>query len=186
MISHLPPWAILPTAVVICLVGPRASAADGFEQHEAHEHGTVTINVALEATRLTVVLDSPAVNVVGFEHAPRTADERESVRNADAYLKATRGLIGVPANARCRVAGVKLTTPQWGAEPAGEREGREQHADYEAEFSFQCDEPSNLVWFEPWLLDELHDVTEARINTITAVGQRSQVATRGRDRIPLL
>ena len=45
--------------------------AEEFEQHHAHEHGKVTLNVAIDESTLVVELDAPAINVVGFEHAPR-------------------------------------------------------------------------------------------------------------------
>ncbi len=63
-------WAV--TAVLAAFLCGSA-AGEEFEQHHAHEHGKVTLNVAVDAAALLVELDAPAVNVVGFEHSPPDA-----------------------------------------------------------------------------------------------------------------
>lgn len=177
MISRFRRWTLSLSTVALCFTANGASSAEGFEQHEAHEHGKVTLNVAIESNRLTIELDSPAANVVGFEHAPRTYTEKAAAIEAGAFLTSAKGLFGVPAAAGCRSTEVKLTPPQW-----DEHEG---HADYEVLFVYQCDAPEKLLWIEPWLLDKLRNVTEARVNTITAAGQHSEVVTHPRARIAL-
>jgi hypothetical protein len=150
-----------------------------FEQHRAHEHGKVTLNVAIDASTFLVELDAPAVNVVGFEHAPGTAGERAAAQKASQLIKAGRGLIGFPPAAECRFSRTDFTEPHW------EENGSEQHADYEARFTYRCEHPQALAWFEPWLLARLLNVTEARINLITPTGQRSESVADPRKRILL-
>src|ERR1700738_2553056 len=67
-----------------------------FEQHHAHEHGKVTLNVAIDASTFLVELDAPAVSVVGFEPAPRTEGERAAAHQASQLIQAGRGLFGFP------------------------------------------------------------------------------------------
>ena len=162
-----------------------------FEQHHAHEHGKVTLNVAIDTSTFLVELDAPAVNVVGFEHAPRTAGERAAAQQASQLIQAGRGLFGFPPAAECRFSRTEFTEPHWEsaaqaeAEEHGKENGSELHADYEARFTYRCEHPRALAWFEPWLLARLLNVTEARINLITPTGQRSESATDPRKRIPL-
>jgi len=87
--------------------------AEEFEQHAAHEHGNVTINVALEEKQLVIELDSPAVNVIGFEHEPRTDDERAAVHTASDVLKSGKGLFGLPKDALCLFEGAEIKAPKW-------------------------------------------------------------------------
>lgn len=184
------PALALP-AFLFCLGSAAAVAAEGFEQHAVHEHGKITLNIVLESTRLTVEFDSPAVNVVGFEHAPRTKEEVAAVATANGYLKDARSLFGFPPGAGCRATNSRLTPPHWEEDSAAghdeheEHEEHEHHAGYEASFEFQCSAPEKLSWLEPWLLGRLRNVTEARVNTITAAGQRSVVVTHARARIAL-
>ena len=59
----------------------RPTAAEELEQHPPHEHGKVTINAALEGNQLVIEFDSPAINVVGFEHE-QGAGSQEAHRDA--------------------------------------------------------------------------------------------------------
>jgi hypothetical protein len=174
--------------VGVCVSHPHA---DEFEQHHAHEHGKVTLNVAIDASTFVVELDAPAVNVVGFEHAPRTPEERAAAQQASQFIQAGRGLLGLPPAAACRLSRTEFTEPHWeppaaaGADEHGTDSGSEEHADYEARFTYHCGHPEALSWFEPWLLAKLLNVTEARINLITPNGQHSESVTDSRKRISL-
>jgi hypothetical protein len=151
--------------------------AEELEQHHAHEHGKVTLNVAVADTALVLELDAPAANVVGFEHAPRSDAERATVASAANLLERGSALIGTPKDARCRFVSSELTQPTWAS--------KDEHADYEARFTYRCDEPKSLTWFEPWLVDKLSHVTELRVNLITPSGQRTETAESSHVRISL-
>lgn len=174
-------------AVASCLVPSPPILADEFEQHPPHEHGKVIINAALDGNQLVIELDSPAVNVVGFEHEPRNDDERAAVSSAAKLLGSGRGLFAMPREARCQFEKADIKTPQWEAtdDVPGQPEPPGHHADYEARFTYQCWSPGNLTWLEPSLLDKLRNVTEARLNIATARGQQSEVATNAHARIVL-
>jgi hypothetical protein len=173
--------------LLLCILAGVSARAEEFEQHAAHEHGKVTINAALEEKLLVIELDSPAVNVIGFEHEPRTDDERTAVRAASDFLKSGRGLFGIPKEALCLFEGANVKAPRWeqSSEGHGERGEHEHHADYEARFTYRCEAPRSLTWIEPWLLDKLHNVTEARVNIATATGQQSEVVKSGHARVSL-
>ena len=174
-------------AFVFCFLSIRPVLADEFEQHPPHEHGKVTINAALDGTQLVIELDSPAVNVVGFEHEPRNDDERAAVTAAAKLLGNGRGLFTLPREARCQFEKADIKIPRWETtdDIPGQPEPPGQHADYEARFTYQCWSPGNLTWLEPSLLDKLRNVTEARLNVATARGQLSEVAANGHARITL-
>jgi hypothetical protein len=186
--------AIRAAGLAILLISDLCAArvhADEFEQHHAHEHGKVTLNVAIDAATFVAELDAPAVNVAGFEHAPRTREERAAAQQASQFIEAGRGLLGFPPAAECRFSHTQFTEPHWepaaaaGADQHGKESGGEEHADYEARFTYQCAHPEALAWFEPWLLARLLNVREARINLITRTGQRSELVTGPRTRISL-
>jgi Protein of unknown function (DUF2796) len=174
-------------AVACCFVVCPPVLADEFEQHPPHEHGKVTLNAALDGNQLVIELDSPAVNVVGFEHEPRTDGERAAVSAAAKLLGNGRTLFAMPREARCQFEKTALKPPQWETtdDVPGQPEAPGQHADYEARFTYQCWSPDHLTWLEPALLDKLRNVTEARVNIATARGQRSEVATSGHVRVAI-
>ncbi len=124
----------------------------------------------------------PAVNVVGFEHEPRSDDERAAVTAAKKLLANGRALFTLPKEARCQFEKTALKDPQWETkdDTPGQPEAPGQHADYEARFTYQCWSPVHLTWLEPSLLDKLRNVTEARLNITTPRG----ATKRGRDQRP--
>jgi hypothetical protein len=174
-------------AVAVSFAFSRPTLAEEFEQHPPHEHGKVTINAALDGTQLVIELDSPAINVVGFEHVPRSDDERAAVTAAAKLLANGRTLFTLPKEARCQFEKADLKAPQWETtdDVPGQPEAPRQHADYEAHFTYECWSPAQLTWLEPSLLDKLRNVTEARLNIATPRGQQSEVATSGHARVTI-
>lgn len=140
-----------------------------------HVHGEVTFNIALDGELLTVELDAPAINVIGFEKSPRTDAERQAVAAVDAWLAGGRDIAAVPRNAACRLASVAYTPPQLGT----------GHADYRARHSFRCTNAAALEWVELWALRRLTGVERAEANVITPTVQRQQELTGGALRVSL-
>ncbi len=160
-----------PGSILICsLVCTNAIADDDFEQHAAHEHGKVAVNIAIDGNTLRVELYAPALHVVGFEHAPRSDAERRASAAAGQWLRAGRGIVGVPRGAACRLSGSEVTTPDSGPD----HEAEAQHSDYEAAYTFECAAPQALAWVELWLLDRLEGVEELEVSMITPRGTTSR------------
>ncbi len=61
--------ALTLTSTVLCAAPP-------------HVHGVGTLQRVLEENSLSVELRLPAINVVGFEHAPNDAQQKAAVQNA--------------------------------------------------------------------------------------------------------
>jgi hypothetical protein len=173
--------------LVLSILANTPASADEFVQHPPHEHGKVTINAAVDGNELVIELDSPAVNVVGFEHEPRNDQERAAVQAAAALLQNGRESFGMPREARCRFEKTELKAPEWeqADDETAAHDEHEHHADYHARFTYRCWSPDHLMWLQPTLVDKLRNVTEARINIATATGQHSEVVTNGRARVAL-
>jgi hypothetical protein len=188
-LSGTSPVRVIRSVLMLCTLVATTAAAqqrpddhdhdhgDEFEQHGVHEHGKVTLNVALDGQQLIVELDAPADNVIGFEHAPRTDAEKAKVRDQAAWLQAGKGLIAFSTSAACRFQESKLEAPQW-------KEG-ESHADYEVRLTYHCDQPQKLEWLQLSLLGGLHEVLEARVNLVTAARQGSEVVKSAGTRVKL-
>lgn len=70
--------------------------------HKAHVHGAATLEVAIEGSRLTLGLDVPLEDLVGFERAPKTDKERAAVEAASAYFASGKAF-APNAEAGCRL-----------------------------------------------------------------------------------
>jgi Protein of unknown function (DUF2796) len=159
---------------------PAAPAGDSsFTQRDAHLHGKVVVNVALEGSLLSVEFDAPAVNVVGFEHAPRTDAQKREVAAVDRWLASGVGVIGVSPAAGCVRQQVDYMPPKLDGgdhddehdhdhdRDAGASAAGETHADYRARFTYTCANPAALPWADLWLVRRLKNVAEIEVNLVT-------------------
>jgi hypothetical protein len=203
------PRTLTTIATLLLAAAPLAAqqaaqdAAQPFKQEGKHVHGQVTLNLALENDVLAVEIEAPAINVVGFERAPRDAAEQQATRDAAAWLGGGRALLGVPAAAGCRRIEASVTAPEWSA-AKGKDGGKHDHshdhdhdhdhdhgdeahahADYLATATYRCAKPEALAWIEVWALRQLRDVTEATVNVVTPQVQKSVRTARADERIAL-
>lgn len=56
------------------------------EEHKAHVHGIADVMIALEGQKLTISFESPAANIIGFEHGAASEEEIRSVQAATTIL----------------------------------------------------------------------------------------------------
>jgi len=85
-----------------------ALAHEDHRELGAHVHGHGTLNMAVEGNRISLELEVPGMDIVGFEHAPSSDDQKAAVEKAKAVLAAPLGLFAVPAGAQCKVAEAKV------------------------------------------------------------------------------
>lgn len=81
------------------------------EEHRelgAHVHGHGTFNVAIEGSRVSLELEVPGMDIVGFEHAPSNDEQKGAVEKAKALLSEPLALFALPAGAACKVAEAKV------------------------------------------------------------------------------
>jgi hypothetical protein len=183
------------TLPVACLLAFGAPAAEEFTQHAAHEHGKATLDVALDGGRLELRLTTPAINVLGFERAPRTDAERQAAADASALLARHRDLFAFPVAARCVANPPEVTAPEWTADGKGGKhdhdhdhdhdKGGHDHADYVARWVFDCAAPAALAHFDAPLVGRLQPGTTVQVNVITEALQTRQDLAAGAVRVRL-
>jgi len=79
-----------------------------FEQHEAHEHGVAQLNIVKEGSSFIIALETPAANILGFEHQPETEQQKQAVAMAQELLNAPGKLFRLPQDASCRLMDTDL------------------------------------------------------------------------------
>jgi len=85
------PFALLPLAVATAHDGHDHDHDDHGHAHEhgslgAHVHGIASLNLALEGSKFEIELDSPAINLVGFEHQASSDADKAKLTAARAAL----------------------------------------------------------------------------------------------------
>ncbi|WP_426809818.1 DUF2796 domain-containing protein [Pseudomonas sp. WOUb67] len=143
------PFALLPLAV--------AHAHDDDHDHDhahgtlgAHEHGVAKLNVVLDGNTLELELDSPAMNLVGFEHAASSDADKAKVAGVRQQLEQPQQLFGLSAAAGCKEDQQELESPLFGDAPKADDNGDEhehghQHSDIGAHYQLTCANPDKLA-----------------------------------------
>jgi hypothetical protein len=179
--------------------------ADEHRQYGAHEHGVGELDIAQEGAALQIELDSPAVNIVGFEHTPKTEVDHETLEKALARLEDGAGLFRFPDAAGCRLVDADIATPlqddedgedehhagdparQEAREHAEEHHAHEHshghedetHADINATWRFSCAHPEALDRVGVQLFDAFPMTERLRVQFITGKHQGVAELTAG-------
>ncbi|MDW3221864.1 MAG: DUF2796 domain-containing protein [Paracoccaceae bacterium] len=113
---------------LLALLSLSASPVLGGEtrQLDAHEHGVGQLDIAIEGTRIEMALHAPGADIVGFEYAARSAEDRAAVDAAVAILARPLDLFVLPGSAGCSVVAAS-------AELESEAAEHEEHAGHEGE-----------------------------------------------------
>lgn len=153
--------------------------ADEHRHHGAHEHGVGTLNIAQEGSGLQIELESPAVNIVGFEHAPNSEEEHEALESALKKLKDGVAFFVLSEEAGCRLVSADVETPLAGhddhdhdEEDHHDHEGEEHehesaHADIDAAWQFTCEHPEMLNGVNVHLFDAFPKTQRLNVQYIT-------------------
>ena len=78
--------------------------ADETRQLDAHQHGVAKMDLVVEGQTINIHFVSPAMNIVGFEHAPENPTQQALVENAKQSLGTLSGVIELPDQAECVLA----------------------------------------------------------------------------------
>jgi hypothetical protein len=137
---------------------------------KAHQHGHAKLDVVYEAGQLTIELDSPLDNLVGFERAPRTDAERKTVDAAVARLRAGQTLFVIDPAAGCTLGAVELSSAPLGLGGADAAPARDGHAELAARWDFRCDGVAP-GWIDVGLFQAFRRLSRLEVQ---AVGPRAQ------------
>ena len=153
-----------------------AIASNSAAKEGAHVHGLVRLDVAIDAKTLTVQLEAPLDSLLGFEHRPRTAAQKQA---ADALLKKMNDgatLIRPQEAAACKLTKVTVESETLqSTKPAGKDK---EHADLDASFEFTCDQPDKLTFIEIGFFDAFKHTRKIDVQVAGPKGQSKQTLKR--------
>jgi hypothetical protein len=154
-----------------------ADEDEWFEDHHAHEHGVATLDVAVHASQLVLQFRSPAMNLLGFEHAPRSTQDNAAVSRALKWLRDPSAQFRPSADARCTVTKSEVVPPQW--------ERSAEHTEFAANYEFSCERPPALQHLDVRLLEQLVPDVKLEVQVASPAGQHSAELTRSNTRLAL-
>jgi len=173
-------------------------------QHGAHVHGIAMLNLALEGDDVHIELDSPAANIVGFEHAPSSDADHAALDKAVATLRKGNQLFRFNEEASCRMEKSMVESelldaghPAHGEEHAdhhgheqhGHKEhehdqhghethqGEQAHSDIVAVYHFECDQPGKLTQLAVELFEAFPATEQLKVQYVIESRQGAQNLT---------
>ncbi|RON58238.1 DUF2796 domain-containing protein [Pseudomonas frederiksbergensis] len=176
------PFALLPLAVAYAANEPEHGSLG------AHEHGVGRLNAALDGQTLELELESPAMNLVGFEHVATTDADKAKVAAAKAKLENPLALFNLPKAAGCKVATQELESPLFGDKPdadddhdEADKDGHEHHHDHSeihAHYQFSCSAPGALKTLDLTTIFNTFPATQKiQVQLISPSGQQGVEVT---------
>lgn len=134
----------------------------------AHNHGVGQLGIVVEGDQLTLLLELPQHDVVGFERAPRNAREQLTVQAALEKLKTPARLFTPTAAAQCVASEQKIDAPLLeGAK------GHHGHGDVEVRYVYRCAQPAALTNLKASVSAEFPRVRSLNVSFAGPKGQKA-------------
>ncbi len=150
-------------AVLLVLMLP----ATGHGQH-GHSHGAGRLDLVVEKDRLTLDLEIPQHDLVGFERAPKGAAEKRAVQFAMETLKAPEKLFAPSVAAGCAVVSHHIDAPL-----LDDGKSRDGHGDVEARYVYRCARPEALIDLKVNVMDLFSRVRTLSVRFSGPKGQKA-------------
>ncbi len=189
--------AILLTAL---FVAASSISSSNLAAESAHEHGVGELNVALEAGELIIELEAPGSDIVGFEHAPTTDHDKQTVHNAVLKLKKGLAVFQPAASAACRLDDVDVHSElmahsagqtdeqdhqdhsqkdhgEHGKQDLGHEQDKNVHAEFRVFYRYICSSPAKLTHLDLGYFKMFPGARELDARIITSRGQSAQELT---------
>jgi hypothetical protein len=208
--KHILTLWVLVLAMMLAATSSRTWAGEQ-RHHGAHVHGIAHLNVAVEKDSIHLEFTSPAANIVGFEHQPRTPEQKDSVRNAIEKLEDGSKLFIPSPEAQCRLSKSSVKTDiehhddhHADAEHKHEHEKEhehekdehhdqehhkahegehERHSEFHSEYQFVCRNPGKLSQMDVMLIQYFPGIEHIEVQLITETKQSAQELTAQSHRI---
>ena len=164
------------TALLGTLLGTSVLLAAGTAPARAdtkpHEHGAMKVDIAIDGAELTIAVEMPLDNLVGFERAPRNDAERKTAADALAKMRAGGNLWKPNAEAQCTLASAKVEAPV--LEP-GAKASTGDHADLDGTYVFKCGQAAKLATLDVGVFDAFKRVKRIEVQIAGPKGQGKTV-----------
>lgn len=179
--------------LVTSLVAPAEAGPP--RQHAAHVHGHGRLDVVLDSGVLQAELTAPGADLVGFEHPPHDAAQRQAVESAVAVLRDGARMLGLPTTAACRQDAVDVdrATLSDGEDhddahhddhgTSGESHAGDEHAEFRIGYRFTCEHPDRLDQMAIGYFAAFERANELAVQAVGPWGQTSRTLTRAAPRL---
>jgi hypothetical protein len=157
-----------PLAALAALLTVAAYAAP-------HQHGVVTLDVAIDGSTLTLELNAPLDSLVGWERAPRNDAERRAAADTLQRLRDPAQLFTPDAAAQCQAAAPQVDA---GLLAPGAKPAAGEHAELRASYTYRCAQAAQLRSIALPLFDAFKRIQRVDVQVVGPQGQRKATLRR--------
>lgn len=156
-------------------------------QHGAHVHGVIEANIAQDGEHLLFEVTAPGADVVGFEHAPKNEEQKQTLSQAVKTLNNPNVIFTLPKDAKCTLEEVHVSHNLTNGDDEhhdhdhdhdqhdGEHhKEHSKHGEFNAQYEYHCEAISKLNQIETqWFMHFTH----SQKMTVQYLGDSGQKAT---------
>ena len=182
----------LPTAGLLALLFVAFTSAHA--EQKPHTHGRMALDVAVDTQSITISMEAPLDNFLGFERAPRTEAERKQVDALVTQLNAADSLFVVNPESGCTLSNVTLQSEALGlgatkpgvmttASSSNDNAHGAGHADIDATFLFACPHADQARFIDVELFSAFKRIASIDVQVAAKQGQFKRKLTRSTTRL---
>ena len=129
-----------------------SDADEHHHQHDAHVHGAAVLNIVAEDKTILIELESPTMNILGFEHEPKTEEQHKIVKQANERLEKYLSVLSIP-DKQCKQteSDLEFAHDSHGDEHHDKHhhghhhdEHDDVHSEYHLNYTIKCESLDNL------------------------------------------
>jgi len=187
--------------IALALIGfaTPTEAQEPRRQLGAHSHGEGRLAIAIEGKQIEMELETPASDILGFEHAPTTAAQKKALADAKKRLGKLAGLFALTPAAGCKLGAAKVDVLGAAAgegkahdhehdhaheEKAGQAKADDHdhdhgaHSEFKVTYTIECATPGKLGTVAFDYFKAFKGAQKLDVTVIGPKGQSSYVVTR--------
>ncbi len=180
----------IPYLVIFCLLTVSALARSA--NQAAHTHGMATLTLAQENDKLEIYFESPAANVIGFEHKAVSQEQKQAVKKTEAMLKSATSLFSFMGTS-CQLRAIDLDLSaiiddehkQHEDHSHSKHTDKENHSEIQSHYHFICQSGQNLQSVSIGLFSQFSGIEKINAMWVTNTQQGSQLLTPNKNIIRL-
>jgi hypothetical protein len=178
--------------VLVCLVVSFSFAAQASREKDSHEHGAANVMLAMEGEKLQLNFEVPSESLIGFEHFPKSQDQRWYFNEAIKSLLEPSKLFSIPADAECLLVGINVSQSLFAAKDEhghdekdehghdekdehghDESDKSEIHSEFSSKYHWNCEHLDEIDSIGTQLMNIFPRIEEIRVRWITNNNQGS-------------
>lgn len=168
-----------------------ARAEDEHRELDAHVHGHGTLNIAVEGNLVSMELEVPGMDLVGFEHEAETLEHKAAIEIAKQLLAKPLALFKLPESAGCSASSVKVEFEGGDDHDDGEETHADAHdegaghTDVRVAYALDCANLANLTSITFDYFKTFAGADELTVNVVAAKAQNTYEVSRDKPALDL-